>query len=482
MTLQTNKHDRRIYNLDRHLTEEQMAVVFAMTSRSPQAFDETAQQVTKEKAADFHEKWVVGYGHSSVAEHAVLHLAVENISRLACDTLEDNRLASYTEKSSRYQVFTQGSYHIPREIKNDPDITSEFQATCNYLFDLYTEMVKTCVQHLQATPVHERQDGETNRTYTSRLTRIATDSCRSLLPAATLTNVGMTANARTMEHAITKLLSSNLTEEKELGQELLDQGLKRTPTLIKYAQPSRYLTNKRAVMTHLSKHGLPEPTPLEPGAVTAGAKLIEFDPNAAEKLTAALMYTDWPGPYEELEKAVQGMETSGQYLVIEEALNNLGEHEAPAREFEAVSYLIEFTLDYGAYREFKRHRMQTVITHLPSPDLGYTIPPLIEEAGLLVKFQEAMDLVQRTHQLIKRHSPSAAPYILTHAHHRRLITRVNLRECYHMLKLRTSPQAHAAIRGPMNQALSELRKVHPVFFDYPPLRLPKKPELATSTP
>ena len=46
---------------------------------------------------------VVGYGHASVAEHAVLHMAVENISRLACDALEDNRLASYTEKSSRYR-------------------------------------------------------------------------------------------------------------------------------------------------------------------------------------------------------------------------------------------------------------------------------------------------------------------------------------------------------------------------------------------
>ena len=80
---------RRIYSLDaRELTEEQIAVAFAMTSRRPEPFDEIAQQVSQEKAADFHERWVLGYGHASVAEHAVLHLAAENISRLACDTLE----------------------------------------------------------------------------------------------------------------------------------------------------------------------------------------------------------------------------------------------------------------------------------------------------------------------------------------------------------------------------------------------------------
>ena len=63
----------------------------------------------------------------------------------------------------------------------------------------------------------------------------------------------------------------------------------------------------------------------------------------------------------------------------------------------------------------------------------------------------------------------AAPYLLTHAHHRRMITRMNLRECYHLLKLRTSPKAHASIREPMNQALAALREVHPTLFSHPSL-------------
>ena len=68
---------RRVYPLDaRKLSGEQIAVAFAMTSRRPEPFDQIAQQVSQEKAADFHERWVLGYGHASVAEHAVVPTGV----------------------------------------------------------------------------------------------------------------------------------------------------------------------------------------------------------------------------------------------------------------------------------------------------------------------------------------------------------------------------------------------------------------------
>ena len=215
------------------LTEEQMAVVFAMTSRSPDPFDEIAERVSQEKAADFHEKWVLDYGHASVAEHAVLHMAVENISRVACDELENNRLASYTEKSSRYQVIEQGSYHIPAELGSLPELRDRYVRTMDSLFTAYHELLAGCIARLKEK--YPREDGERNAAYELRMRRTATDACRGVLPAATLTNAGMTANARTMEHAISKLLSSSLAETKELGAALKEQGQNAVPTLIKYA-------------------------------------------------------------------------------------------------------------------------------------------------------------------------------------------------------------------------------------------------------
>ena len=79
---------REIYLLDPAcLPPETIAVAFAKTSRSPESFKQIAAELSDENSANFHQKWVVGYGHSSVAEHAVLHIALENISRLAVETV-----------------------------------------------------------------------------------------------------------------------------------------------------------------------------------------------------------------------------------------------------------------------------------------------------------------------------------------------------------------------------------------------------------
>jgi thymidylate synthase ThyX len=113
--------ERQVYLLDPQILKpEVIAVAFAKTSRSPLSFRETAAELTDEKSAEFHEKWVVGYGHSSVAEHAVLHVAVENLSRLAVENLESNRLASYTEKSTRYQKWGADDFFTPTELNDHP--------------------------------------------------------------------------------------------------------------------------------------------------------------------------------------------------------------------------------------------------------------------------------------------------------------------------------------------------------------------------
>ena len=240
MTPTSQQQPRRVYPLDaRLLSEEQIAVAFAMTSRRPDPFDEIAKQVSEETAADFHERWVLGYGHASVAEHAVLHLAVENISRLACDGLEDNRLASYTEKSSRYQVIDADCFHTPAELDSHPKIRDEYESTCRRLFAAYQELITRSMDYLR--DVHSQRGRESDAAYSLRLRRMATDACRSVLPASTLTNVGVTANARTLEHAISKLMSSDLSEERQLGSEVREQGRAVTPTLIKYADFVEYL-------------------------------------------------------------------------------------------------------------------------------------------------------------------------------------------------------------------------------------------------
>src|SRR5512143_2171270 len=127
--------DRQVYLLSaRELSPETIAVAFAKTSRSPESFREIAAELTDEKSAQFHEKWVVGYGHASVAEHAVLHVAFENVSRLAIETIESNRLASYAEKSTRYQRWQPDGFHVPAETRGN-EHEAILRSTGQALFD-----------------------------------------------------------------------------------------------------------------------------------------------------------------------------------------------------------------------------------------------------------------------------------------------------------------------------------------------------------
>ena len=352
---------RRIYPLSpRDLTEEQIAVTFAMTSRRPEPFDEIAQQVSAERAADFHERWVVGYGHASVAEHAILHLAVENISRLAGDGLEDNRLASYTEKSSRYQVIDPESFHTPQELDDHSALRQHYINACRSLFTAYGQLLEGVVSHLKSE--HPQRADERDGAYALRLRRFATDACRAVLPAATLTNIGLTANARTLEHAISKLMSSSLAEEREIGAELREQGRTITPTLVKYADHNPYLAEHRAIPYDA------EPPPLS-GSLPS-VSLVDYDRDASRKLVAALLYRRGVAYSDALAQS-NAMSEAQRLDLINTSVCSIGPHDPAPREFELVGYTFEFTLDYGALREFRRHRMQTYLSQPLAVTNGY---------------------------------------------------------------------------------------------------------------
>ena len=196
---------RQIYLLSpKELSPETIAVAFAKTSRAPESFREIASELSDESSARFHEKWVVGYGHASVAEHAVLHLAIENVSRLAVESIESNRLASYTEKSTRYQKWGSQDFFIPPELDDHP-LQKEYITTCRSLFNTYAQslaLIRKLIESKSPLRPNEIEDA-----YDRRIRSQYVDSCRFLLPSASLANLGMTANARILENAIRKMRS-----------------------------------------------------------------------------------------------------------------------------------------------------------------------------------------------------------------------------------------------------------------------------------
>jgi thymidylate synthase ThyX len=458
--------DRQIYLLSpKELSPETIAVAFAKTSRSPESFREIADGLTEEKSAQFHEKWVVGYGHASVAEHAVLHLAFENISRLAIESIESNRLASYTEKSTRYQKWGTDNYFIPAEL-NGHTLRDEFIATCRLLFDTYhdsLEPVRTLVLERA-----QRRENESEEAMDRRLRSQYVDVCRFLLPAAALANVGMTANARVLENVICKLLSHELIEVREIGEKVKSVAQDEVPTLVKYAEAVPYLIETRKALEELGDQ--------QPEAMNHRSSewcvLIDFDPEDEKKILAAALYHNGEKPFADALACVKSMNEVEINKLAEALLGHLGEHDIPLRELEYAMYTFDLIMDQGAYAEFKRHRMMTQTPQRLTAELGFATPRFITEAGFGLRYEAAMAVAGETYKKLYQYNPLVAQYVVPNGYRRRVLAQFNLREAYAFCQLRSAHNAHFSIRRIAERMYEELSRVHPLLTKY--MHLPEE--------
>ena len=448
--------NRRIYLLDpKKLSPETIAVTFAKTSRSPQAFDVIAEELSDERSADFHEKWVVGYGHSSVAEHAVLHIAIENVSRLAIESLESNRLASYTEKSSRYQIWDADHFYIPAEFE-DERLNTLFVQTCADLFEAYQQAYTVINQSLIETM--PRKKGESERGFQTRVRSSSADVCRYFLPAASLANVGISINARALEHAITKLLSHPLQEVQAIGAEIKSNALKHVPTLVKYANPNPHL-----IALNRDTFSPIQFADKNRQAEGDWCSCIDCDQYGEDKILAALIYRTEHISMQQAMNIVASMDAKEKKDLFTKYSVLLGEHDQPAREFEYATATFDLVLDQGAYFELKRHRMMTQTVQAFTPYLGFAIPKLIATNGLSDLFIYKMHQALEAYEVLAQRDENAAAYVLPNAYNRRVLLHMNLRSAIHLITLRCAENAHFAIRRPTLRIAEMLRERYPLL-------------------
>lgn len=455
---------RDIYLLSpKEYSPETIAVAFAKTSRSPESFREIAAGLTDEKSAQFHEKWVVGYGHASVAEHAVLHLAIENASRLAMEAIESNRLASYTEKSTRYQKWDADAFHIPSELDGHP-LRDEYISTCHNLFETYAaslEPVRAVVQ--QDVP---RREGEKDEAWDRRIRSQYVDVCRFLLPASALANVGMTANGRVLENAIRKWRSAPLAEVREIGETVKTVSQAEIPTLVKYAEPVPYLIESGEELGKLGNWEIGK-TNLPISQSTDWCTLVDYDEKGEERILASALYRYGNLSYSE---ALGAVRSAPQPQSIADALlSRLGRHDIPLRELEYTSYTFDLVMDQGAYAEFKRHRMMTQTPQLLTCALGYVVPKRMSLAGLDGEYCQAMDAAAALWEKLAAWNPQVAQYVVPNGFNRRVLATFNLREAFAFCQLRSAPNAHFSIRKVAERVAAEIQRVHPLLAKYMPM-------------
>ena len=453
---------RDVYLLDpRELSPETIAVAFGKTSRSPETFRQIASELTGESSAEFNEKWVVGYGHSSIAEHAVLHIAIENISRLAVECLESNRLASYTEKSTRYQKWNMDDYFIPEEF-SDPASRKIYMDICGQLFKLYESSLPVLYESIsKETPV---DPGITEARRKRLILTAAGDVGRFFLPVAAFANVGVTINARALEHAITKMLSNPLLEVRSLGEEIKRISQLTVPTLVKYANEQLSLTSTSSFFHDFLSSHFSENRSYE--KCLPGSKLIHFDPDLEKNILIASLIRYSDIDYTQAEGLFSSLDESQRNMCLEAIFKPLAAHDIPPRELEYGDFIFEIILDQGAYLELKRHRMMTQTPSPFTPYFGFSIPAQIEKAGLLDTYIEAMKKAEDAYSKLSSVSESAASYVLPNAYNRRVLLQSNFRSLYHFLALRASPTAHFSMRRIAHQMADQVIEAIPSLGKY----------------
>jgi thymidylate synthase ThyX len=481
--------DRPVFAL-RNLPEEVVAVLFAYYSRSEDhlrdnlrklladgdvavatgtdADDEAGLINAREKARKFHEKWVVGYGHGSVAEHAVVHLALEDVSILASKVIEDARLASYTEKSTRYVIFDEDSYYTPPALAGGP-LGERYAETCRHLLNTYTRLMEPVTEQVKTRL--PRTEKQTERGWNAACKAAACDVLRYLLPAATRTNIGLTANARTLEHLITKLMSDPLEECNALGADIKREAAHVAPTLIKYAERNDYMVETARVLQETAAR-------IAPPCLTADwpkdriVRLIHAPAEPDIELVTDLLYayagTDWGT----LRDSVAALPFAERAAVLQDALRSeeKGGHrtryDQPPRALEHLYYTFEILVDFGAYRDIQRHRMATQTRQPLTSTWGYVTPPDIAEFGLSDTFKDCMGRAADTYEAIAAEHPSEASYVLPLAYRMRALFTWNLRELHHFISLRSSRQGHTAYRRIAQDTWKALHAVHPIMADF----------------
>ncbi|MCC7495691.1 MAG: FAD-dependent thymidylate synthase [Fimbriimonadaceae bacterium] len=472
--------ERPVFAL-RNLPEEVVAVLFAYYSRSTDSLrdnlarlladgdlalpggapDEAPEGLAaaQEKARQFHEKWVVGYGHSSVAEHAVVHLAVEDVSIVATKVIEDCRLASFTEKSTRYVPFDGDSF------VRDPAVVASgllpvYEAACRSALETYSRLL----------PVVEAQVVERfacppdwpARRYASTVRAKACDLLRYLLPAATRTNLGLTCNARLLEHLLTKLYSHPLGELRELAAALQREATAIVPTLIKYAAPNAYQQQTRAAVAALATD-LPAPTPTATASSNL-VRLVRAPDDPVGELATAILYEAAHLPYGDLRAQVAALPAARQQAIVDAYLADRGRWDAPLRALELVSYTFEVLLDYGAYRDIQRHRMCTQTAQTLTTHHGYETPPELLELGHGAAYDAVMaQSAAAWATLAAAVGEERAQYVLPLAWRKRLLLTCNLRELHHFISLRSGRQGHVSYRRVAQDCWHELHRVHPAL-------------------
>ncbi len=445
-----------------------------VTGANSDSLDKSNQLVAIKKAQSFYDRILDGYGDDSIGELGGAHLAIESISMLAAKVIQDCRIGgSPLEKSTRYVYFDQklnGHYQYLRE---PVLMTSAFRElylkTCDHLFDTYSSLIPPLTKRIAENFPH---DPDTSAVaYKAALRAKVLDCLRGLLPASTLTNMGLYGNGRFFQTLAHKLQTHSLSEVTEIGAQSLAELSKIIPSFVRRAEPdhrhhkamSAYADGMRSQIKQLAKeHELPKVVSSD-----ATVKLVEFDKEGPQKVAAALLYAEGTHPLGALQNYCRELSEEGLEQILDAAssLRENRRHKSP-RALEHASFTFELVGDFGAYRDLQRHRMLTQERQILTCDLGYFVPEEILGTELEAPYREGMESAKKAHAIIATELPEEAQYIVPMGYNIRWYFHANLRALQWLCELRSAPAGHISYRRMAQQMAEQVSQAVPSFQRY----------------
>jgi thymidylate synthase ThyX len=476
---------------------EVLAYAMAKYSRSALSMRESLKEISSQRAEQFLNTFYFQYGHRSIADLAHLAFAIERLSLLAAIVLVDEQRWDGQERSTRYQNFRKSGWYMP-QFNDDAGAARNFRESVEALFTAYHEVAQGVLESLkQRVPRPDEMKPETwERTLKAR----AFDVARYLLPLATNTSLGQIVNARTLETQVSRLLSSPFAEIRQLGDtlreaasgaawnvhgeelaklqqeiaaldpalgeraaELLTREVRTAPTLVKYSAPNEYEIATRRELRQAAAELL-RSAPMD---VAPAVDLIGGDETLEVELATTLLYGACHYPYRQIRRAVDELSAARRNEIIAMGARHRGKHDELLREFSAGQALrFDILMDIGGFRDMHRHRKCVQVLQGFTSQHGYEIPEGLEEAGLVPRYQQAMDAAHSAYAKLAEAHPESAQYTLPLGTRTRALFKMDFAEVVYISELRSAPQGHFSYRRIAWEMYEAVQKQHPALAGY----------------
>jgi thymidylate synthase ThyX len=295
----------------------------------------------------------------------------------------------------------------------------------------------------------------------------ALDLLRGLLPASSLSHMGIFATGQTYEQLILHLLAHPLPEARTYGQMILEEVKAVMPSFVaRVERPERggewvrYLESRAQAGERWARRlGLNEAGEIDPGP---SVKLLRVE-GEEEDLLTALLFEASSSSEQAIRDAVDGLDVEERGALLADLVGRRSNRRhRPGRGFEALRYRFEIVADYGAFRDLQRHRMLTVQWQPLTPDLGAGVPEQVDSAGCGDDYRRALEVSAGEYERLRDDGlETAAPYALCLGYRIRFILDLDAREAMQLIELRSGREGHPSYRAVAHEMHAQIASVHP---------------------